>query len=294
MFELQQIIVEPREIDQFYRVGEIENKEADSLSNYFFCLKTEDGKQSALAYYNDETGKLELLKTKELQYQGFKPRDGAQSCLFWALKNNDLIVGLGSAGTGKTTVALAYALNELHRNAKNIVLCKPTTFVGMKSNAIGAIPGDHREKLEGYMDSYFTAMKKIMGETFEHHLYQLEEEDRIVFKPFELLRGQHFENSVVIIDEAQNTTPHELLTAISRVGANSTLIILGDPDQIDSGLKREETGLWELIHSDAFGECPFAVAIKLTAQYRSAMAHLAQEIIEELRAKNEDEEDSND
>ena len=140
------------------------------------------------------------------------------------------------------------------------------------------------------MDSYFTAMKKIMGETFEHHLYQLEEEGRILFKPFELLRGQHFENSVVIIDEAQNTTPHELLTALSRVGAHSTLIILGDPDQIDSGLDREETGLWKLIHSDSFGECPFAVGIKLTAQYRSAMAQLAQEVIEELRAEKEEDE----
>ena len=290
MFDLAQLVVEPKEIDQFYRTVVIENTEADELPNYFFCLRTEDGKQSALGYYNDETSRLELLKTKELQYQGFKPRDGAQSCLFWSLKRNDLIVGLGSAGTGKTTVALAYALNELHRNAKDIVLCKPTTFVGMKSNAIGAIPGDHREKLEGYMDSYFTAMKKIMGETFEHHLYQLEEEGRILFKPFELLRGQHFENSVVIIDEAQNTTPHELLTAISRVGAHSTLIILGDPDQIDSGLGREETGLWKLIHSDSFSECPFAVGIKLTAQYRSAMAHLAQEVIEELRGEKEENE----
>lgn len=290
MFELAQLTVEPSEINQFYIKGVIKNKEADSLPNYFFCLKTEDGKQSALGYYNEELEALELLKTKDLQYQGFKPKDSAQSCMFWSLRRHDLIVALGSAGTGKTTVSLAYALNELFRNGKDIILCKPTTFVGVKSNAIGAIPGDHREKLEGYMDSYMTAMKKILGETFEHHLYQLEEEGRILFKPFELLRGQHFENCIVIIDEAQNTTPHELLTAMSRVGNHSTLIILGDPDQVDTGLKREETGLWQLVHSDAFGECPFAVGIKLTAQYRGPMAQLAQEIIEELREDTEDEE----
>lgn len=290
MFELAQLTVEPSEINQFYIKGVIKNKEADSLPNYFFCLKTEDGKQSALGYYNEDLEALELLKTKELQYQGFKPKDSAQSCMFWSLGRHDLIVALGSAGTGKTTVSLAYALNELFRNGKDIILCKPTTFVGVKSNAIGAIPGDHREKLEGYMDSYMTAMKKILGETFEHHLYQLEEEGRILFKPFELLRGQHFENCIVIIDEAQNTTPHELLTAMSRVGNHSTLIILGDPDQVDTGLKREETGLWQLVHSDAFGECPFAVGIKLTAQYRGPMAQLAQEIIEELREDTEDEE----
>ena len=289
MFELAKLTVEPSEINQFYTNGVIKNNEADNLPNYFFCLKTEDGKQSALGYYNEELEALELLKTKELQYQGFKPKDSAQSCMFWSLGRHDLIVALGSAGTGKTTVSLAYALNELFRNGKDIILCKPTTFVGVKSNAIGAIPGDHREKLEGYMDSYMTAMKKIIGETFEHHLYQLEDEGRIQFKPFELLRGQHFENCVVIIDEAQNTTPHELLTAMSRVGNHSTLIILGDPDQVDTGLKREETGLWELVFSDAFGECPFAVGIKLTAQYRGPMAQLAQEIIEELREDTDKE-----
>lgn len=287
MFDLAQLTVEPREINLFYKEGKLHNESASKLSNYFFCLKTEDGRQSALAYYNDDTDLLELLKTKDLQFQGFKPKDGAQSCMFWALKNLDLVVALGSAGTGKTTVSLAYALHELYRNQRDIILCKPTTFVGQKSNAIAAIPGDHREKLEGYMDSYMTAMKKIIGETFEHHLFQFEEEGRILFKPFELLRGQHFENSVVIIDEAQNTTPHELLTAISRVGEGCTLIILGDPHQVDTGTAKEETGLWELIHSAAFLDCNFAVGIQLTAQYRGPMAQLAQEVIEELRERED-------
>jgi len=292
MFDLAQLTVEPREIDLIYKQGTLENKEAKVKPNYFFCLKTPNGKQSALAYYNDDQDCLELLKTKELVYQGFKPKDGAQACMFWGLKNLDLFVALGAAGTGKTTVALAYALNEVFRNGKDLVLCKPTTFVGLRSNAIAAIPGDHREKLEGYMDSYFTAMKKIIGETFEHHLFQLEEEGRILFKPFELLRGQHFENAVVIIDEAQNTTPHELLTAISRVGNHCTLIVMGDTDQVDSGLKRDETGLWKLVHSDAFLDCPFAAGVKLTAQYRGPMAQLAQEIIEELREEEEAEENN--
>jgi predicted ribonuclease YlaK len=153
----------------------------------------------------------------------------------------------------------------------------------MKSNAIGAIPGDHREKLEGYMDSYMIAMRKIVGETFEHHLYQLEEENKILFKPFELLRGQHFENAVVIIDEAQNTTPHELLTAISRVGESCTLVIMGDPLQIDTELESGETGLDKLIESDAFYNSDLVAGIQLTAQYRGPLAQLAAEILEELR-----------
>lgn len=289
MFDLPEIVVSVEDINRFYVKGTMTCGDAERSPNYFFILKTANGAQSALAYYNDELQKLELLKTKDLAFQGFKPKDAAQSCMFWSLKHMDLVVAMGPAGTGKTTVALAYALQEVFRNGKDLILCKPTVFVGQKSNAIAAIPGDHREKLEGYMDSYMIAMKKIIGETFEHHLYQLEQEGRIQFKPFELLRGQHFENAIVVIDEAQNTTPHELMTAISRVGSGCSLVILGDPKQVDTGLKREETGLRALVDSDAFGECPFAVGIELTAQYRGPMAELAAQVLDEIYEKEEDE-----
>lgn len=285
MFELAEIITTSENINALYKKGKIKLDKAADYTNFFFILKDDTGKHSALAYYNDELDLLELVRTKDLAYQGFSPRDSAQSCLFWALKRFDLIVALGAAGTGKTTVALAYALNEVFRNGRDLVLCKSTAFVGVTSNAIAAIPGDHREKLEGYMDSYMIAMKKIMGETFEHHLYQLEEEGRIQFKPFELLRGQHFENAVVIIDEAQNTSPHELMTAISRVGAGCTLIVMGDPDQVDTQQMPDETGLYALINSDAFAEFPLGVGVQLTAQYRGPLAQLAAEILVEVRDK---------
>jgi len=155
--------------------------------------------------------------------------------------------------------------------------------VGVKSNAIAATPGDHREKLQGYMDSYMIAMRKIVGETFEHHLYQLEEEGRILFKPFELLRGQHFENCIVVIDEAQNTSVHELMTAMSRVGGDSTLVIMGDPEQVDTEIDIDSTGLHCLINSDAFAESDLSVAIQLTAQYRGPLAILASDVLKEMR-----------
>lgn len=283
MFELVELTTSGILINNLYKKGFAQLEEARSYENFFFILKDESGKHSALAYYHDDSDELELVRTKDLSYQGFSPKDAAQSCLFWALKRFELVVALGAAGTGKTTVALAYALNEVFRNGRDLILCKPTAFVGFKSNAIAAIPGDHREKLEGYMDSYMIAMRKIMGEAFEHHLYQLEEEGRIQFKPFELLRGQHFENAVVVLDEAQNTTPHELLTAISRVGNSSTVIVMGDPDQVDLDLGREETGIHKLISSGAFAESPLVAGIKLTAQYRGPLAQLAGEILNEIR-----------
>jgi phosphate starvation-inducible PhoH-like protein len=283
MFELVELTTTSKSINELYKKGSIRVEEADSHSAFFFILTDESKKQSALTYYNEETGVLDLIRTKDLSYQGFSPKDAAQSCFFWALKRFELVVALGAAGTGKTTVALAYALNEVFRNGRDLILCKPTAFVGLKSNAIAAIPGDHREKLEGYMDSYMIAMRKIMGEAFEHHLYQLEEEGRIQFKPFELLRGQHFENAVVVLDEAQNTTPHELLTAISRVGNSSTVIVMGDPDQVDLDIDPDETGLYKLINSLAFSESPLVAGVKLTAQYRGPLAQLAGEILNEIR-----------
>lgn len=283
MFDLAEITTSPDNINTLYRKGAITLDEASDFDTYFFILKTETGQQSALAYYNDEEDVLELIKTKELEYQGFKPKDAAQACLFWALKRKPLVVALGAAGTGKTTVALAYALNEVFRNGKDLILCKPTCFVGVKSNAIAATPGDHREKLQGYMDSYMIAMRKIVGETFEHHLFQLEEEGRILFKPFELLRGQHFENCIVVIDEAQNTSLHELMTAMSRVGGDSTLIIMGDPEQVDTEIAMNKTGLHCLISSEAFAESDLSVAIHLTAQYRGPLAILASDVLKEMR-----------
>lgn len=283
MFDLVEIVTSPENINTLYKKGRISLDVLEEDDNYFFIVKTSCGQQSAIAFYDDEDSSLVLVKTKDLGYQGFKPRDAAQSCLFWALKNRELVVALGAAGTGKTTVALAYALNEVFRNGKSLILCKPTCFVGVKSNAIAATPGDHREKLQGYMDSYMIAMRKIVGETFEHHLYQLEEEGRILFKPFELLRGQHFENCIVVIDEAQNTTLHELMTAMSRVGGDSTLIIMGDPEQVDTEIETSETGLSKLINSVAFAQSDLAVGVQLTAQYRGPLALLASEVIREMR-----------
>lgn len=283
MFDLVEIVTSPENINTLYKSGRIYLEVLPDYDNYFFILKTPCGQQSAIAFHDAEDNSLVLVKTKDLGYQGFKPRDAAQSCLFWALKNRELVVALGAAGTGKTTVALAYALNEVFRNGKNLILCKPTCFVGVKSNAIAATPGDHREKLQGYMDSYMIAMRKIVGETFEHHLYQLEEEGRILFKPFELLRGQHFENCIVVIDEAQNTTLHELMTAMSRVGGESTLVIMGDPEQVDTEIETSDTGLSKLINSEAFAYSDLAVGIQLTAQYRGPLALLASEVLREMK-----------
>lgn len=279
MLDIKELEVDGHLIDKLYREGSVQAPDNYLWESDFCILKSNEGKSALINSLGD---RWDLVRTKDVKCLGIEPKDAGQKCMMWAFDNYDLVVAVGGAGTGKTTIALAWALHQVFRHGKTLVLCKPTHFVGGRSNAIAATPGTHREKLEGYIESYLGAMRKILGETFEHHLYQLEEEGKIIFQPLELMRGLNFENSVVILDECQNTTPHELMTALSRVGQESNCIIMGDLAQIDSGLKRRETGLSVLVESDSFNDSGIGVGIKLTGQYRGPLATLAADVLEEL------------
>ena len=282
MLDIREIEVDGRLIYKLYKQGRVKAPEKHIWQSDFCIARSSDGKSALI---NDLVDRWELVKTKDMKYLGIEPKDAGQKCMIWALDNYDLVVAVGGAGTGKTTIALAWALYQVFRQGKSLVLCKPTHFVGGRSNAIAATPGTHREKLEGYIESYLGAMRKILGETFEHHLFQLEEEGKIVFQPLELMRGMNFDNSVVILDECQNTTPMELMTALSRVGQNSSCILMGDLAQIDTDTKSEETGLGVLTSSDAFLDSDLGVGVKLTGQYRGPLATLAGEVLEEVSSE---------
>ena len=128
----------------------------------FVLLTCEAKRQSVMAHIKGgET--LIHMNTKDLEFQGWKPRDKAQTCLFWSLRNKQVTVCLGAAGTGKTSISLAYGIQRLFKNESKLVLCKPTVFVGSKSNAIAAVPGDERDKLGPYVDSFIPGFNKILG-----------------------------------------------------------------------------------------------------------------------------------
>lgn len=279
MLDIKELEVDGRLIDKLYKAGSIKAPDHYLWESDFCILRSNEGKSALINNLGD---RWELIRTKDVKCLGIEPKDAGQKCMMWALDNYDLVIAVGGAGTGKTTIALAWALHQVFRHGKKLVLCKPTHFVGGRSNAIAATPGTHREKLEGYIESYLGAMRKILGDTFEHHLYQLEEEGKIVFQPLELMRGLNFDNSVVILDECQNTTPHELMTALSRVGQESSCIVMGDLAQVDTGLKRKETGLNVLVESDSFNDSDIGVGLKLTGQYRGPLATLAADVLEEL------------
>lgn len=293
MLEIQKLTVTAKQINALYRTGSLERasifKSGDYDEGQFFLLSSEeDEKHTALAVA--EGDKVIAISANDLKHQGITPRDALQRCFVWGLKRYPLMIGTGAAGTGKTTLALAFALHQLFRNEKKVVLTKPTVFIGGKSNAIAAVSGGIEEKMAPYMESYMIAMRKLLGDDAAHFIDEFLDKGQLVIQPLELVRGLNFENAVVILDEAQNTSPHELMSFISRVGEGSTCIILGDPKQIDVKRHWKETGLFTLLDSDAFYHSTIAKGIKMESQYRGPLATLAADVLSEFLG-DEDEDD---
>jgi len=288
MYDIQTFELPAKLIDQLHSSGSIPREAIPSELDEggFYVLKA--GKKSALAVAVGD--QVERVHDAGYEWQGIKPRDKQQLCMFHALANFDLTVVLGAAGTGKTTIATAFALQQAFRHEKTIVMSKPSCFVGGSSNAIAAVPGDAREKIGPYIESFMMALRNILGSHAEHHLFEMEEKNKLMFQPLELIRGLNFDNHVVIIDEAQNTSAHELLSLISRVGQNSQCIVMGDPSQIDMDkMSWRDSGLYKLLQSDAFFDDPICTAIKLKAQYRGPLAELAQDVLDELIGDTDDD-----
>ena len=286
MFEVETIEVPRSTITKLCREGIVTSDKLGQIPVYSKYLNLKCSGQSVLGYLRGDN-QLEFITTKDLGFQNIRPKDLEQNCFMWGLKNKPVNLCLGAAGTGKTTIALSYAVHSLFRDERNIILTKPTIFVGTKSNAIAAVPGDERDKLRPYVDSYMPGLEKILGRDAANFMYQWEESGQLQFRAVELMRGQHFENSVVILDEAQNLSLHELCSVISRVGPNSTIIVLGDPAQIDTGEHWFDTGLYQFADSDSVSKSDMISLVKLEKQYRGPIAKLCSEVLEEYNPSDE-------
>lgn len=155
-------------------------------------------------------------------------QSGSQTLYIRALQRKTLVVGTGSAGTGKTYVAAAHAGNRLVKGEiDSIVLSRPYVAMGRSS---GFFPGTVQEKLEPYLRPMLNVLKKRLGDNdYDSRLRQ----GRIAIQPMEAIRGMSFEDCVLIIDEAQNTTIDEMKSIVTRIGENCQVILCGDPAQTD-------------------------------------------------------------
>ena len=213
---------------------------------------------------------------------GIKPKNAEQAFALNALMNNNvkLVALQGVAGTGKTLLALASAL-EQSKSYQQIIMARP--IVPLSNKEIGFLPGDANDKISPYMEPLFDNLKFIksqFGENERKHkaIIEMEQNGKIIISPLAFIRGRSLSNILFIIDEAQNLTPHEIKTIITRAGENTKIIFSGDVNQIDTPyLDEQSNGLAYLIDR-LKGQSLFA-HIKLEKGERSELANIANELL---------------
>jgi phosphate starvation-inducible protein PhoH and related proteins len=162
------------------------------------------------------------------KFKEISPLNYIQETYQNAIKHNNIIFGIGSAGTGKTYIASHYAARELfHRNIDKIILTRPNIETG---KGLGFLPGNLDEKYRPYLDPFADIFIRTLGKGFFEYAIKNKTIDP---KPIGFMRGSTFENCVVLVDEAQNTTKQEMKMILSRIGRNCKMIFSGDPSQTD-------------------------------------------------------------
>lgn len=156
------------------------------------------------------------------------PRNANQVKMVRSFANNDLTFALGPAGTGKTYIAIALAVAALKNKAcKRIILSRPAVEAGEK---LGFLPGDMKDKIDPYLRPLYDALEDMLPQL---KLKEYMENDTIQIAPLAFMRGRTLNDAVIILDEAQNTTKHQMKMFLTRLGVNSRMIITGDATQID-------------------------------------------------------------
>ena len=233
-----------------------------------------------MARYNAEDDTLRrVIKTSAF---GVIPKNAEQSFALDAIMNQDIkLVSIqGVAGTGKTLLSLAGAL-ELRRNYHQIYLARP--IVPLSNKDIGYLPGDVNSKLNPYMEPLWDNLKFIRSQFSEKdkehkQIAEMIESQKLVVCPLAYIRGRSLSNVFFIVDEAQNLTPHEVKTIITRAGENTKIIFTGDINQIDTPyLDAQSNGLSYLIEKIK-GQKLYA-HITLEKGERSELANLANNLL---------------
>ena len=260
-------------------VGSAEfNLEPNMTGHKFFIMKNNGS--SALAHYNPVNKTLSRV-IKQTTY-GIDPRNAEQTFAIEALSNPDIqLVSLtGKAGTGKTLLALAAALQQ-HKRYKQIFLARP--IVPLANRDLGFLPGDVKEKMDPYMQPLYDNLT-VIKHKFSHQspeflrINDMMKEDKLVITPLAYIRGRSLSSIFFIVDEAQNLTPHEIKTIITRAGEGTKMVFTGDIEQIDSPyLDTASNGLSYL--SDKMKDQDIFAHVNLVKGERSFLAELASKLL---------------
>ena len=274
--------VDPNMINLLYDKGYCPPQEVLTseipMKNHYYILKS--GKKSILAFFNSANGMMEHVEKRGVY--GIKPRNAEQAFAIHALLKPEikLVSMQGVAGTGKTLIALAAAL-EQKKDFRQIYLARP--IVPLSNKDIGFLPGDIKSKLNPYMEPLWDNLKFIQSQYSESDkeyskIVEMVNNEKLVITPLAYIRGRSLSNICFIVDEAQNLTPHEVKTIITRAGENTKIIFTGDVFQIDTPyLDSQSNGLSHLI--DRIKDHDLYAHITLEKGERSDLANLANELL---------------
>ncbi len=244
------------------------------------CFILRGSKSSVLAKF--EPVSKRIFRVEKKTAYGIKPRNAEQTFSLNMLMNPDIKLAAltGKAGTGKTLLALAAAI-EQNKSFDQILLARP--IVALSNRDLGYLPGDANEKINPYMQPLFdnlSVIKHIFNPRSNEYMKieELIKEERLVITPLAYIRGRSLSNAYFIIDEAQNLTPHEIKTIITRAGEGTKMVFTGDMQQIDSPyLDIKSNGLAFMI--DRMKNQELFAHINLVKGERSYLAELASDLM---------------
>ena len=278
-----ELAVEPAAIEEFYARGELPAADPRPYANQFVLLKNNaNASQTALARYSQQ--KLAFVPIANVKHGvwGITARNKQQQFALDLLLNDDirLVTLVGKAGTGKTLLALAAGLEKTidSRSFLRLVVSRPVFPMGKD---IGFLPGDIEEKLKPWMQPIRDNLDFLVGSSAQpgrakgkKDLQSLFDLGMIEVEPLTYIRGRSMPNQYLIVDEAQNLTPHEIKTIITRAGEGTKVVLTGDPYQIDNPyIDSSSNGLSYVV--ERFKSESLAGHITLVKGERSDLAELA-------------------
>ena len=278
--------VDPVKMDMLFDGGLVPDEDRALNPNQFVTLvdRTNDT-HTALGRFYASDGRIHPLKRVEMPPWGVKPRNREQQFALELLLDDSVqvVTLLGKAGTGKTLLAIAAGLQQVgdEERFNKLLVSRPVMPMGRD---LGFLPGDISEKLRPYMQPIYDNLDFIVAANMEQRRRssmtpaQLEEGGYMSVEPLTYIRGRSIPNQYIIVDEAQNLTPHEVKTILTRAGDGTKIVLTGDPFQIDNPYVDASTnGLSYL--AEHFKHLDIAGHVTLVKGERSKMAELASNLL---------------